>query len=222
VNRAEIRANVIATLQEATSPTGWTPDELNRYIDDVCMETARETLSYISTVDLPVTAGQRFVTLPRGTIQCLSFNDKASGKPIDQVDWLWIDGRNRTFARKTNQRPRVACTFGMQSIMIYPAYNTSGTIEAILATNHPSLTSDSDSPRLPVEFHQAVVHGVVHKCMVKDAKGKRLKMALDHLGLWSAGLGDLGEWSRRRHEKLFVANHGNVLRNLRAGWASST
>lgn len=219
MNLGEIRDNVVGTLRERAVPTGWSLDELNRYINDVYSDTAKQTRSLIQTLSVPVSASNQFMPLPRGTVQVLSLYDEATGKPIDHVDWYWIDQRNRVFARKTSNRPRYAAYFGMSKLLLYPAYGSAGTVNATVVLGKPlvDLENDSDVPLLPVEYHRSLVFGATHRAMVKDAKKKRMKMALKEYQRWQGSLGQLSRWAQRRHEKIAVGNWGNNLRNARSG-----
>lgn len=208
---------MISTLRESSSPVGWSKDELDRYINDVYSDTAKETKAVVSTVEIIAAEGQRFIKLPDDTIQVLMLNDKSTGKPIDQVDWLWIDARNRTFARKKNARARYAATFGLGTLMLYPSYSPSGTVVAILVVNPQPLVNDSDIPALPQEFHQSLVYGATHRAMMKDATKERFKRGLEELVRWQASLGGLSTWANRRHEAIRVSNWGKSLRNARSG-----
>jgi len=217
VNRGQIRQAVIAILRETSTPTGWTSDELDRYINDVYSDTAKETKSVILTVDIPAPSGVNVIDIPVNAIQTLAVFDKATGEPIDPVDWLWIDKRNRTFIRRSDTRARYVAPFGMHSWFIYPHYTPEGTITATFTADATPMTSDTDIPAIPETFHRSLTYGAAHRAMMKDAKGKKIRMAMKEFVRWRKSLGELSTWANQRHEKITLSNHGNSLRNARAG-----
>lgn len=217
MTRGEIRQAVISILRETSTPTGWTAEELNEYINDVYSDTAKETKSVVTTVDIPVAEGQARVDIPVNAIQVLALIDQYTGKPIDHVDWLYIHSRNRKFAEREDSRPRYAAPFGMHQLLIYPSYTPAGTITGTFVTDAVPMTQDSDVPAIPQEYHRGITYGVAHLAMLKDAKKSRLKMAMSYFGRWQKSLGTLSKWASERHKAIYLSLGVNTLRNARGG-----
>lgn len=217
MNRGEIRQAVISILRETSTPTGWTADELNRYINDVYSDTAKETKAVVTTVNLPVAEGQALLDIPANAIQVLTLIDQATGRPIDHVDWLYIHQKNRQFARREDGRPRYAAPFGMHQLLLYPKYNPAGTVTGTFVTDAVPMTQDSDVPALPQEYHRGLSYGVAHLAMLKDAKRSRLKQAMGYYVRWQESLGTLSKWASERHKAIYLSLGTNTLRNARGG-----
>jgi hypothetical protein len=209
MNLSEMRQRVLEHLRESTtSPVGVTNDEVNRYINDGYSEAAEITQAVVEELDLSVPARQNFVTLPDNSLAPLTFVDKATGFPIHQIHWTWLDDRDRRWIRRPRQRPSLIAAFGLHEFILYPHYTAAGTITMLHAIVPVDLASDTDVPLLPEQHHMGLVHYAIFRALVKNADGPRLGRALRQKQYYDQTVDGLGVWSVDRHETLHTAVYG--------------
>lgn len=220
MTRAEIRSAVITTLRESATPVRWTLAELNRYLDDGYRDMAERTAAVVRTVNVTMSPGQNYVALPSvtessGTFTCIhpiAVKDLSTDYPLDPVNWTFVDELDATWIRVSAPRPYYYALWDWQTMLVYPHYGAAGTLVMTMACMPPGLAQDSDEPDFPEEYHDALTHYVVWRCLVKGAKGPRFGRATRQLGYYSERLKGLGDWTDERHEGIFRSISGTALR----------
>ena len=213
MTRREIRTKIIQRLREQTTPVGWSVAEINEYIDDGYVDIAEMTKSVVDNRTLTLVAGQNFVALPTDIICPFDFKDQATGLPIDPVDWEWVDNRDSHWIRNPRSRPTYVFSFGTHELGFYPHYSTGGVVEYTAAITPPAITQDATVPDIQGDFHFALIHYALHRCLLKDAlTPDRLHRALRHKRNYKEALGDLDTLQLKRLANLHTANHRQRLR----------
>lgn len=214
MNRGEMRTRLLAALGETGAYLSrFADEELNLYLDDAYMDIAEKTGVVTRTVVLDVPADQHFVTLPDDCLYPLAVRDENDSSPIDPTTWVWIDGIDRLWIRRSRSRPWVFSSWGMKEILIYPAYNVAGQINMQMAVIPQPFTSDADVPDIPEDYHQALVYYANYQALIKDADGPRLGRALRQLQYYMEMVSDVGDYANSRHEGIRTSIYGNSLRN---------
>lgn len=215
MNRGEIRAAIQQRIDD-TSGVRATVAELDRYIDDGYVDLAERTGAVVRTETLSCPAGEHFIPLSADCLNPLLMLDVASGLPIDFVDWPLIDKKDTLFIRKVAGRPYCAATWGMAELLIYPAYETAGSMEIMQSIVPGALGSDGASPALPEQHHQALVYYGHYRVLLKDAHGdlagQRLGRAKRQYGYYLAAAGLLADWTMDRHGEMGFVFGTDVLR----------
>lgn len=214
MNRGEIRAAIQQRIDD-TSGVRATVDEINRYIDDGYVDLAERTQAVVRRETLSCPAGEHFIPLSADCLSPLLLRDVTSGLPIDFVDWPLIDRKDSLFIRKVATRPYCAATWGVAELLIYPAYETAGSME-IMQSIVPAPLGESDSPALPEQHHQALVYYGHYRVLLKDAHGdlagRRLGRAKRQHGYYLAAAGLLATWTMERHGDMTFVAGTDVLR----------
>lgn len=200
MTRGEIRTRVIKALREdQASPGGWTVEELNSYIDDGYGLIAEAAKSVVRTDTLPVQANSHFLALPADCIQVFELKDLATDFPIDPVEDSWIDERDEEWIRRIAQRPRYAAPFGLEELILYPAYDAAGSIVMTMAVYPDAISSDGFTPDIPEEYHHALVDYARHRALVRDARTPELiERAMSHYRRFEATLQGAEGWAQSR------------------------
>ncbi|HZL96739.1 MAG TPA: hypothetical protein VFB99_24000 [Vicinamibacterales bacterium] len=205
MNRGEIRAALISSLREESSPVGFTEAELNAYIDDTYSEVAVRTRAVTDDRTLSCPQDQQIIELPTDTVEVLGLIDDDTDQQIDHVDWVFINDRDTTFARKSSERPYFAAGWGLGHMLIYPAYDRNATMTATLAVDPGPLANDAAVPRIPPEMHVGLVRGAHHRALLKDADARRLRAAMEQLRKFEEIVGDVDLWTNKRMDRIKLA-----------------
>lgn len=220
MNRGAIRAAVIASLREANPPVRWTIAELNEYLDDGYRDLAERTAAVVRTFTLSLQPGQNYVTLPSVTdaagtfdvIHPLAVKDVATDLPLDPVAWSFFDDQDRIWIRTSEQRPRFYAFWDWHTMLVYPHYGAAGTLSVIAAMMPRGFVDDNSEPEVPGEYHDALIHYGIWRCLLKGAKGPRFGRSNVQLRNFSERLIGLGDWTNERHEGIFKAIYGQRAR----------
>lgn len=213
MNRGQMRERVIADLDEQATPVNVTETEINDLLDDAYQELARVTGAVIADITLDTNAGDPFVKLPDDILRALAIIDVGTGRPIDLKHWTFIDKIDNRWIRRTRTRPWYAAAWGLKELLLFPSYSAPGQI-TISATQIPGpMTSDSDIPNLPRQYHRALVHYAVSEALTKDADGPRFGRALRRRRDYQETLGEIDFWADNRHENIHTAIYGTKLRD---------
>ena len=200
MNRGEIRTRVIKALREdLVNPSGWTEVELNSYIDDGYGMVAEAIKSVIRVDDIPVPAFTHFLALPGDCIQIFEMKDQATEFPIDPVEDSWIDERDEEWIRRLGQRPRFAAPFGLEELILYPAYDAPGIITITMAVYPAAIGSDGFVPDIPEEYHHALIDYARHRALVRDARTpEMMERAMGHYRRFAETLRGAEGWAQTR------------------------
>jgi hypothetical protein len=196
VTRGEIRAAVISNLRETTPPVRWTLDELNRYLDDGYRDLAERTAAVVRTFTIFLQPGQNYADFPSFTdssgtfdvLHPLAVKDQLSDLPLDPVHWSFIDGQDRIWVRTSDQRPHFYGFWDWQTLLVYPHYGAIGGLGVIAAMMPRGFANDSAVPEVPTQYHDALIHYVAWRCLLKGAKGSRYGRASVQLRNYSEKL----------------------------------
>ena len=215
MTRGEIRAAIQQRIEDPSGVRATVP-ELNEYIDDGYLDLAERTAAVVRTETLSCPAGEHYIPLAADCLTPLLLRDLASGLPIDFVNWPLIDKKDDIFIRKVGPRPTVAATWGLAELLLYPAYEAAGTME-IMQAIVPAPLGESDSPALPAQHHQALIHYGHYRVLLKDAHGdlagRRLGRAQRQFKYYLAFAGLLQEWTMDRHGEMRFQFGNDVLRS---------
>lgn len=203
-------------MREADTPVRWSVAELNRYIDDGYIDMSERTGAVVATRTINCPAQAHFIALDSDCLYPIAAKDVASDLPIDPVHWSFLDSVDDVWVRLAGPRPDFYAMFGLREFIIYPAYETAGTIEMILSVVPTGLATDSAEPDLPEEYHYGLVHYVHGRALAKDAHGDdagpRFGRARRQLGFYQEALNGLGLWTFDRHKHIAKAVYGEHYR----------
>lgn len=228
MTRGEIRAAAISMLRESSTPVRWLLTEVNRYLDDGYRDLAERTAAVVRTFTVNVPADTNYVVLPSITdgagtfdvLHPLAVKDVSSDLPLDAVHWGFFDGQDRVWARTPASRPYFYAFWDWLTLLIYPHYGSAGQLSIIASVIPRGFTGDSQEPEIPVQYHDALIHYVVWRCLLKGAKGPRFGRANRQLRHYSERMLGLGEWTQERHEGIFTAIYGKQLRVPQELWGT--
>ena len=214
MNRQEIR---LAVQDRIRDPQGirTTADEINRYIDDGYGDLAARSGAIVRTATINCPAAEHFVPVPQDCLYPIVLRDLGAGQPVDFVDWPFIDKRDAQWIRRTASYPKVAAMWGLAEMILFEAYSGPGQLEMIYAAIPADLT-DSDSPELPLQHHQALIHYCHARVLLKDAHAdiaiRRLGAAKAQFKEYNLLAGAVQAWAMDRHGTMQLAIYGDSLR----------
>jgi len=215
VTRGEIRDVAIGALRESAIPVRWSEAELNHYIDDGYIEMAETTGAVVATRNLSANTQNHFVSLPLDCNFVIAAKDQADGLPIDPVHWGFVDEVDNKWIRVSSTRPDFFAMFGLRELILYPAYDSARTIEAILSII-PDPLGENDEPDLPQEYHYGLVHYCHARAIIKDAHGDetgpRIGRHRRQERFYREAMSGLGHWTFDRHKHIFMATYGDRYR----------
>jgi len=213
MNRGEIRTSIIESLREEAEPVGVTTSELNEYIDDGYEEMAEYTGAVVRDAVVSCPPNEHFIALPSDCLYPIAVRDTATGYPIDLKHWTWIDRVNNHWIRISRTRPWYVAAWGLTHLLLFPAYDVAGSITITQAVTPGVLASDGAVPDLPPQHHRGLVHYGHHRSLLKDADLDRFKRSQRQQRYFMESLGDLDDWSGKRHEGIRFAVYGTKLRD---------
>ena len=213
MNRGQMRDRVIADLDEQTTPVNVTETEINDLLDDAYQEIARLTGAVVGDTTLTTYAGEPFVKIPDNVLRVLAIIDVATNRPIDLKHWTFIDKIDNRWIRRQRTRPWYAAAWGLTELLLFPSYLANGQI-TVTATEIPdAMTSDTDIPDLPRQYHRALVQYAVAEALTKDCDGPRFGRSLRRRRDYKEALGEIDFWADNRHENIHTAIYGTKLRD---------
>lgn len=233
MNRGELRLAAQKRIRD-TDGIRTTETEINHYIDDGYNDLAERSGAVTRTTNLTCPPGEHYIALPSDCLYPIVLRDVTTGDPIDFVDWPYIDKHDRVFIRRVGQKPHVAAMWGLGELLIYKAYQDGGTMEIIMAVVPSAFTADNQEPDLPEQHHQALIHYVHGRVLLKDAHGDlagpRLGKAKRQMATYQALAGGLEKWAMDRHGVMRITTYGENLRihdlehfpELRESWVGPT
>jgi hypothetical protein len=213
MNRGQIRERVITDINESSPPVSVLTEELNEYIDDAYQEVARVTGAVVTDVTLDCGAGNPYVKLPDNMLRPLAIIDVGNGRPIDLKHWTFVDKVDAQFIRRSRTSPWFACAWGFKELLLYPSYSAAGQITITGTIIPAAMTSDSDVPDIPEQYHRGLAYYAAHHALIKDADGPRFGRALRKLRDYRDALGEIDLWADSRHENIHMAVYGTKLRD---------
>lgn len=233
MTRGEIRLAAQKRIRD-TDGIRTTESEIDLYIDDGYTDLAERSGAIVRTTNLTCPPGEHYIALPDDCLYPIVLRDVATGDPIDFVDWPYIDKHDRVFIRRVGQKPHVAAMWGLGELLIYKAYESGGTIEVIMSVVPAPFTSDNEEPDLPVQHHQALIHYVHARSLLKEAHGDlagpKLGRAKRQMATYQALASGIEKWAMDRHGVMRLAIYGDTLRKhdleffpeLRESWIGPT
>ena len=214
MTRGELRLAVQQRIAD-TAGVRATVEELNRYIDDGYQDLAETTGAVVRTDTLACPEGEHYVALPEDCLYPIVAREMSAGQPLDFVDWPLIDKKDTQFIRRTSSYPQVVAMWGLSELLLYPAFSTASTIEITMAII-PGPLGESDSPDIPLQHHQALIHYAHGRVLLKDAHGDvagpRLGRAKRQMSFYRALSGALDKWAIDRHGTMKMAIYGESFR----------
>ncbi len=213
MTRGELRTRIIESLREADDPVGVTTAELNEYIDDGYEEMAELTGAVVRDAVVACPLGEHIVALPADCLYPIAIRDTATGYPIDLKHWTFIGKLNNTWIRVSRIRPWYAAAWSLTHLLLFPAYDIAGSITITQASVPDPLANDGAIPDLPPQHHRGLVHYGHHRALLKDADGPRFGRSLRQRRYYFESMGDLDDWSTKRHEGIRTAIYGTKLRD---------
>ena len=218
MNRGEIRTQVLDALRDGGA-VRWTSDEIDRYIDDGYRKICNTTGCLLATSNLPCAASEHFITLPDDCLYPIAMRDVATGIPVDQVHWRFIDAEDYLWIQKTSTYPVYAAMWGLKKLIIHPAYAAAGSMELIYAQTPAAITSDATEPDFPVQFHSALFYYAYSRALAKDADGPRLGRALRQMRYYEEQVAGITQWMETKNEGVLQSVTGEVFRVPAHFWA---
>jgi hypothetical protein len=185
MNLADLRTRVLERLDESTDGLRWTSADVDGYLNLAHQTLCVRTGIVVETAAVTAVANRFRYELPTDCVSVLRLYRDDPDEKVWPTSHRRLDEELANWPALTGTRWEWYFIFGLDELIIGPAFITSGEAYTLTYTRDPGLdhlTADTDEPLVPRKFHGALVDYAVARALLVDADKMRLAQAAEALG----------------------------------------
>lgn len=211
MNFGELKAEVFRRLEESTSsPVYFTESEVADALNEGYQEISDASEWSETSVAIKLLPGQIYYWIGHSSVLALTPKQAFNNQSSRWLDWTTVGYLDRAHSQWeiSQGQPDQMFTRGLGWIGFWPVTPSTGSTITLYCTTLPSaLSSDSDTPGFPQEFHLGLVEYALYDLFAQEAE---VQKALGFWGRYQAKEAELNQYVQRRAKDRRVAFTGGI------------